>query len=443
MKNKFPYIVFLLSVFLSSDVFAELFDAAEFTLDNGLRCVVIQNHKAPLIKQMVWYGAGAADEEPGRGGSAHLLEHLMFRGSDKVKDGEFNRVMMENGAEANAFTGHDITAYHEFADISRLEILMAFEADRMRSLNFDERAFAAEQKIVFQERKQTVENNLSAAFYEKIRRDLFGISPYGKPVTGENEEIRKLTYADVRDFYERFYVPNNALLVLAGDIDTETARSLAEKYYGDIPSRPAERKKAENGAEFFRQSFTMRLRGVKTPKIVRTYLLPNYADLKGSFYDYLVLAAYLGGGETSALYRDLVVESGKAVGVSASYDFVTRGNGTFRLVLIPSENASEDLPALLRESVMRAMDKLDNTKLEKVKRKMLADLVFAKDNPEEAANLAGYMLANGFSLEDMQNYENGVSAVELPGVLKAYKQIIRKASFVEGVLLPEKEKTDD
>lgn len=441
MKNSLPKILFLLLTLFSAGASAELFNAEEFTLENGLRCVVIQNHKAPLIKQMVWYVAGSADEEAGKGGSAHLLEHLMFRGTEKVKDGEFNRIMNENGVEANAFTSHDVTVYHEFADISRLEVLMALEADRMQNLNFDEKAFEAERKIVFQERMQRVENKPSSPFFEKMRRDLFGTSAYGKPVTGENEEILNLTAEDVRSFYERYYAPDNAILVLSGDIDTETAKKLAEKYYGKIPARGTAHKQRNISREIFSQSLVMKLSGVKSPKMVWLYRLPNYAELSGSFYDYLLLEAYLGGGESSQLYRKLVLNEGKAVAVSAGYDFVTRGDGIFQLTMIPTAQDNKMFP--MQKTVKELVDRLDEKELEKVKKKMLADLVFTNDNPEDAAYLVGSMLANGLSLEDIQDYENKVAAVKLEDVKKAYEYIFTRTPVIKGLLLPRTETEND
>ena len=186
--------------FYSSVLRAELFKAEEFFLSNGLHVVIVENHKAPLVKQMLVYKVGAVDNLSGKAGGAHLLEHLMFRGTSKVKDGEFNRIMKDNGAVSNAFTSYDITAYHQFADVSRLEVLMAMEADRMQNLNFDEKAYEAEQKIVLQERKQVVENNPASAYSERLRRVMYNDSPYGRPITGTEDEIRDLSFADAMEF---------------------------------------------------------------------------------------------------------------------------------------------------------------------------------------------------------------------------------------------------
>ena len=199
--------------------------------------MVIPNHKAPIVKHMVWYKAGSADEPHGRGGTAHLLEHLMFRGTKKVKDGKFNDIVNRNGGESNAFTSLDYTAYHQFWDISRLELAMFLEADRMQNLRITPEAFAKERDIVYQERRQVVDNNPLSYFGESLRKLLWQNHPYGLSVGGTPEDIMAITQADVEDYYQRFYAPNNAILVLAGDIDVPTAKVLAEKYYGGVKAR--------------------------------------------------------------------------------------------------------------------------------------------------------------------------------------------------------------
>ncbi len=436
--NKFYQILVAAALLLPLNAGAkELFKAEEFSLENGLRVVVIENHKAPLIKHMIWYNAGAVDEKYGKGGSAHLLEHLMFRGTKKVKDGEFNSVMHENGVDSNAFTSYDMTVYHEFADVSRLEALMALEADRMQNLNFDEKAFAAEQKIVFQERKQVVENNPSAPFGERLNILLWGNSPYGHPVTGLADEIMSLTAEDVRDFYQSYYAPNNAVLVMAGDINVPTAKKLAEKYYGKIPAREIIKQKIAAENVKFNERLKMKLPQITTPKLVYKYLLPDTETLNDKIYDYMVLAEYLGGGQTSVLYRELVENQRIAVGVSADYSFNASANSVFSLSAIPaSQTTMLALKIAMREARAEALQNLTVEKLEKVKKKMVADLVFANDNPEDAAYWLGYMLTNGFSLAEALNYADKINAVTMDGVLQAAKEVFLNSSEVEGELFP-------
>ena len=417
---------------------ATVFKAEEFVLPNGLRCVVVENHKAPLIKHMVWYKAGSVDEEAGKGGSAHLLEHLMFRGTKKVKDGAFNEILEKHGAVSNAFTTHEVTAYHEFADISRLEVLMALESDRMQNLNFDKQAFETERKIVFQERMQRIENNPSSIFSERFDLLLWGNSPYGRPVTGLAEEIESLTYDDTLSFYQRFYAPNNAILVLSGDIDAATVKPLVEKYYGKLQSHKVKRQNPVSVRPYFRETLEMELPDINTVKMVESYILDTTEEIKDEVYDYAVLAEYLGGGETSALYRDLVLKNKEFVSVFAGYNFVTNGNTVFSFSLLPVEGnkmSLTELSDILHHSAENAVKNLTDKRLEQIKRKMVADLVYANDNPADAAQWIGYMLASGFSLADIQNYEEKISSVTLSGVKQAFKNL-QKASGVKGLLKP-------
>lgn len=435
--------LFLGTIILLSWAFpaaAGLFQASEFTLENGMRGVVIENHKAPIVKHMVWYRIGAADEPSGKGGLAHLLEHLMFRGTQKVKDGEFNQIINTLGAESNAFTGHDVTAYHQLADISKLEALMALEADRMQNLNLSEQQFDSERKIVFQERKQVVENNPASPFAERLNLLLYGTSPYGRPVGGFDADILGLTLSDAQKFYRHYYAPNNAILVLSGDIDVQTAQQLAQKYYGHLPAVPVERQEQDDTVQNFSETLEMRLPNIQATKLIDKYLLPNFRHLNEAIYDYAVLAEYLGGGETSALYRDLVIDQKVAVGVSADYHFVTRGNSVWHFSMLPAEGVE---PAKAREllyaAVEKAMNELTAAKLEQVKRKMTADLVYVNDNPEDAAYWIGYMLSNGFSLDEAENYEAQINNVTLNGVKSAFKQLMQTAK-VYGTLLSDENK---
>ena len=434
--NKFFLSLALLC--LPAVVNAAIFKAEEFTLDNGLRVVVVENHKAPLVKQMLWYQVGAVDEFRGHGGSAHLLEHLLFRGTDKVSGDEFNRIMEHNGAVSNAFTSYDVTVYHQFADISRLEVLMALEADRMQNLKISEKDFEAERKIVFQERKQVVENNPASPFSERVRQMMWGNSPYGQPITGLPEEITALKYVDTMDFYHRYYAPNNAILVLSGDIDTATARPLVEKYYGKLEKRPVVRDNQTPVRENLHQTLQMQLPHIATPRIMRSFMLPPREELKEAIYAYDVLAELLGGGETAELYRDLVLKRRDAVSVSASYNYMTRSNTVFGVSMVPNTEKTfvpETAVQTLNAALLRAKKSLTAERLAQIKRKISANMVYLNDNPQTAANWIGYMLSMGFELDDVQNYEDKINAVTLEAVQKAFDDLLL-ASDMTAVLLP-------
>ena len=444
--NKIAVISVCLSVCLWGQMAcADLFKAQEFTLENGLHCVVIENHKAPIVKQTVLYKVGSVDEEKGKGGSAHLLEHLMFRGTKYAKDGEFNRVMEKYGVADNAYTSHDVTGYYQFADVSKLEILLAYEADRMANLNFDEKAFEAERKIVYQERMQRVENSPTSPFYERSDAILWGNNPHGQPVTGLPEEIMALKSEDIMDFYHKYYTPSNALLILSGDITAKEARPLVEKYYGKIKSHEVKHKTHEMPKLNVYEILEMKLPKVNSIKLYDKYLLPKHSELKNKIYDYIILEEYLGGGNTSAMYKDLVLKQKKALSVGAAYSFVTRDKTIFAFEFVPQnedEFNREETLALLRQSADEAMKNFSENKLAQIKRKMLADLVFVNDNPSTASDWAGALMVVGFTLADAQSYEDNINAVTLQGVKEAYEKL-KESPRVSSVLLPLKDKKTD
>ena len=430
----------LVLICFASNVQAKLFGISEFELDNGLQVLVIPNHKAPIIKHMVWYKCGSVDEPKGKGGTAHLLEHLMFRGTKKVKDGVFNDVINQNGGESNAFTSLDYTAYHQFLDISRLELAMYLEADRMQNLKITPQAFEKEQNIVFQERKQVVDNNPLSYFGESVRKVLWQEHPYGLPVSGSPDEIKTISQDDVEAFYKKCYAPNNAILVLAGDIDVNTAQKLANKYYGSVKNRDIGKK-----ADFplltreFEANLQMTLPAAQSKRLMQVFLAPSVNVDANKIYALSVLANYLGEGETSALYKDLVLKQKIALDVSVSFDYANRSYGTFVISAVPVEGITQtEFEKALKLSIQQALKQLSAQKIDLVKQKMLAGLVYLKDNPSEAAYLVGMMASVGFDAKDIDGLDEKIEAVSAKEVLSAAKEILQ-ATSVTGWLLPQKE----
>ena len=420
---------------------AKIFDMEEFRLDNGLQVIVIPNHKAPIVRQMVWYKVGSVDEALGKGGTAHLLEHLMFRGTKKVKDSEFNSIIARNGGESNAFTAQDFTAYYETMDVSRLELAMALEADRMENLDFGQKAFDKERDVVFQERMQVVENNPSSYFSESLRRVLWQQHPYGRSISGSPEEIKSISRADIMDFYRRYYSPNNAILVLSGDIEPKTARLLAEKYFGGIEPRPAgDKADFPKLDKYFSGRLEMSLPEIKAVRLIKSYIAPSFNTEPRAIYPLLVLSAYLGEGETSKLYKKLVLEKKNALGVSTSYDFASRSYGGFSISAMPKENA--DLKAFekaLNKAVEEALAEITVEEIETTKEKMLAGQVYLRDNPNDAAYIAGSMAAVGIPVEDIENHADNIRKVSAEDVRRAAEKLFGSAINVTGIIRPQQE----
>ena len=437
MGKNFIYILLFLGLLPVSVSRAELFGAKEFYLDNGLRVIVAENHRAPIVKHMVWYKAGAADEVPGKGGSAHLLEHLMFRGTSRVPNQELNRLLEANGAESNAFTGQDMTAYHQLLDISRLELAMFLEADRMQNLNIRPDDFETERSIVFQERKERVDNNPLGSFREAINRALWQEHPYARPVTGVDAEIKNLKKEDLIEFYQRYYAPNNAVLVLAGDIDVPTAKQLAEKYYGDIPTAKVIETEMPKLQPEFRATITMSKPDIRGGRVLVMFAAPSYKVEPERVYSLQVLAAYMGGGETSKLYKKLVLENKKALSVSVDYNPISRSYGQFVIAMIPADGVRpQELVKSFESAWNEAMSEFDIDELEKIRKKMLAGLVYLKDNPEDAAYIIGSMAVAGVSLDEIESQEEKLKAVHLSEVREAAEKLINSAPEVVGILQP-------
>lgn len=441
MKKICSNILVLLSIIMVAlPARAALFNAEEFFLDNGLQVIVIPNHKAPIIKHMVWYKAGAVDEKPGKGGSAHLLEHLMFRGTSKVKGSEFNAVLEKHGAESNAFTGNDFTAYHQSLDISKLELAMALEADRMQNLEITPEDFKLERDIVYQERMQVVENDPAAFFKESLRRTLWQTHPYARPITGTPEEIMNLTLKDVREFYDNFYSPDNAILILSGDIDVATARKLAEKYYGNIPARKIGKK-----AEFppvkqqYNASLQMKLPQINSPRVSEIYLAPSYNTDKNAAYALELFAKYLGEGATSKLYKKLVLEQKLALSVSVSYDSSVRGHASFTVSALPAEGVTvEELRRAVNVAVDDSLNEYNREEQDKLLNKLLSGLVYLRDNPFDAAYIIGAMESVGYPLDEIENQDKILQKISVADVKSAARRLLTEAPKVSGTLEPEK-----
>ena len=438
MKKGLLFIAMFLGLCLSFDTRAENFNMQEFYLDNGLQVIVIENHKAPIVQQMLFYKAGAVDEKPGQGGIAHLLEHLMFRGTTRVEGQLFNRVLEQNGAESNAFTTQDVTAYYQFMDISRLELAMFLEADRMKGLDIAKQNFATERDIVFQERKQRVDSNPTALFFEKVRNALWQEHPYANPVTGQDREIKNLTRDMAEEFYESYYAPNNAVLVLAGDIDVKTAEKLVKKYYGNIA--PADFTKTEftKLPNKYNARVEMEIPEVKVGRMVRMFAAPSLSINSEMMYAMEVLAQYLGGDENSPLYQELVVKDKAATTISVSYDGLARSYGTFMLAAIPVDDVDEDFEQKIDKAWNKVLAKLNENELTKVKQKMLADLVYLQDNPASLAQIAGYVAVCKGKLDYLNNYAENIEKITVDDLRSAAEYLQNDAPKVTGILRPER-----
>ena len=436
-------ILFLLffAVGIALPAHAKLFDAQSFLLKNGLQVVVIPNHRAPIVTQMVWYKVGAADEVGGKSGAAHFLEHLMFRGTKSVPPGEFSRTVAQNGGEENAFTTHDYTAYFQNVAADRLELMMKLEADRMANLVINDAVVKPEREVIIEERRMRIGNSPSALFDEQLDTALYLHHPYQIPTIGWENEMHKLMAQDEQEFYKRWYAPNNAVLVIAGDVTPEKVRALAEKYFGPIPSRPVPvRQRVEEPAKVAAARLSMKSPRVTEIQWSRQWLAPSYdrGDTTEA-YPLQVLAEVLGGSAASPLYKGLVIDKGLALSASAYYDPNQFDLTTFGFTATLKHGVTvPDFEAALDDIVKNALEGggITADDVERAKQRMIAAAVYARDSLSGPARIAGTALSLGRTLDDVQDWPDKIAAVTPDQVRAAAKAVIHDDVAVTGVLMP-------
>src|SRR6201995_5875194 len=318
---------------------AETTAPATFTLANGLQVVVIPDHRTPVVTQMIWYKVGSADETSGKSGLAHFLEHLMFKGTSKHPAGEFSQTVLKAGGNENAFTSSDYTGYFQRVPREELGHMMEFEADRMTGLVLKDENVLPERDVVLEEYNMRVANNPEARLTEQIMAALYLNHPYGRPVIGWHQEIEKLDREDALAFYKRFYAPNNATLVIAGDVEADEVRPMAERTFGVVAAQPAippKRVRPQEPEPAAPRTVTLSDPRVEQPSVRRLYLVPSAptaAAGEGPALD--VLAQLMGGGSNSYLYRALVIDRPLAVSASAGYQGTSLDPTQFMISVSP------------------------------------------------------------------------------------------------------------
>ncbi len=421
---------------------AAVFNPETFTLDNGMQVVVVANHRVPVVVHMVWYKVGSADEPPGKSGMAHLFEHLMFKGTPSFPDGEFSEIVARNGGQENAFTSTDYTAYYQVIAKDRLETVMRMEADRMTNLVLTPEQVEPERQVVLEERRMRVENDPGSILQEHVGAALFMNHPYQRPVIGWEHEIRALTMDDITAFYRQWYEPNNAILVVAGDITVDEVRPLAEKYYGAIPRGPdIERVRPTEPPQRAERRVILRDARVRQPSWSRLYVSPSYfyGDRK-HIHALEVLSNVLGGGATSRLYRQLVVETKLAVAAGAYYSPRDFGPARFGVYASPRPGvSSEELEAAVNKVLADlAAEGVTEQEVERAKNQILAGAVYARDSLRAGAQVLGAALATGMTIDDVETWPDRISEVTPAAVDEAMRDVLVSGHSVTAELLPEK-----
>ncbi|SFR14150.1 M16 family metallopeptidase [Poseidonocella sedimentorum] len=409
-----------------------------FTLDNGMEVVVIEDHRAPVVVHMVWYRAGAADEPAGASGVAHFLEHLLFKGTDNMAPGELSRVVAENGGTDNAFTSQDYTAYFQRVAADRLGLMMQMEADRMVNLRLGPEDIATERDVIIEERNQRTENSPGGLFAEQRDAALYLHHPYGTPVIGWRHEMEALSLEDALAYYSRYYAPNNAILIVAGDATPEEVRALAQTHYGPIPPNPelSPRARVAEPPHMAERRLIFRDDRVAQPYVMRSYLAPERDPGDQTEAAALTLLAELLGGDgiTSYMARKLQFETQTAVYTAAFYRGTSLDDTSFGFIVVPAEGVSLDAAEEALERVMADFltEGVDAEALARLKRQIHASTIYERDNVQSLANSYGRGLTSGLTLEDIQAWPDILQAVTAEDILAAARRLWTPERSVTG-----------
>ncbi len=410
-----------------------------FTLDNGLDVVVIPDRRAPVVTHMIWYRVGSADEVRGKSGLAHFLEHLMFKGTKKHPAGQFSNTVAELGGQENAFTSYDYTAYYQRVPKEALKTVMEFEADRMTGLVLTDDVVLPERDVILEERRSRTDSDPGAQLSEAVSATLWMNHPYGLPIIGWDHEIQGLTRDDALAFYRKYYTPNNAILVVAGDVDSDEVKALTSDTYAKVERRsePPPRERPREPVQVAARRVELADARVRQPSVSRAYVSPSYRTAEGEdAYALDLLSVILGGGSTSRLYRSLVVEKGIAAGAGAYYGGSSLDDSRFVIYATPRPgNTLADMEKALDEEIARLIkDGVDTGELERAKTRLIADTVYDLDSQASLARTFGSALTTGMQIKDVLDWPERIRAITPEQVVAAAKKALLLRQSVTGVL---------
>ena len=416
-------------------------DVTHTTLANGMQVVVIPDRRAPVITQMVWYKVGAADEPQGKSGIAHFLEHLMFKGTEKIAPGEFSKLIARNGGEDNAFTTHDATAYFQRVAADRLALVMGMEADRMANLRLSEEDVTTERKVILEERRSRVDNDPSSILSEEMGAALYLAHHYGIPVIGWEHEIKSLGREDAIAFYKQYYAPGNAILVIAGDVEPEAVIKLAQDTFGKIKASdvPPPRKRVVEPDHHAPRRVVLKDDRVAKETFSRHYLTPSYASAAAREAEALdLLSTIVGSGNTGRLYRKLVVEERKASAAGAWFSGEGLDSGRIGVYAVAGSEATlESIEASVDAVLAEVREKgVTTAELERARNAEIANLVYTQDSQANQARTYGWALVNGRTITDVKDRAKRLEAVTLADIQDAAQKYLDIKRSVTGQLIP-------
>lgn len=412
----------------------------EFQLNNGMKLIVREDHRAPIVFSSVWYRVGGSYERNGITGISHVLEHMMFRGTQQVGPGQLERLISENGGRQNAMTGDDMTMYFQFLPANRLELSFRLEADRMRNLLLDSRVFAKELQVVMEERRMRVEDNPSGLTRERFRAAAFVNNPYHHPVVGWMTDLRNMTVYDLRQWYRQWYTPNNAVAIVVGDVNPQRVLQLAQQYFGAIPRNnlPSLKPRTEVVSLGLRQ-VTVAV-PAKVPLLLMGYNVPVLGKAKEEWVPYAIelLAGVLSQGDSARFPRNLVRGQQVAVSIGAGYPLYSLHNSLFTITAVPAKNHTMEQ---LQQAIFNEITQLQNTlvgesELQRVKAQIIAQNVFSKDSLMQQGMDLGYPEMTGRTWRDADAYVARVKTVTPEQVREVARRFLIKNNLTVAILKP-------
>ncbi|TIO74842.1 MAG: insulinase family protein [Mesorhizobium sp.] len=419
-------------------------EVKDFLLDNGMEVVVIPDHRAPIVTHMVWYKIGSADEPSGKSGIAHFFEHLMFKATANHAAGEFDRAVSEIGGSNNAFTSYDYTAFHETVAPSALEQMMGFEADRMRNLVLTDDVIKTERDVILEERRSRIDNNPQAVLDEEVDATLWQNQPYRIPVIGWMQEMEQLNRTDAKAFYDSYYRPNNAVLVVAGDVDPDAVKAMAERTYGKVARGPdlPPRIRPVEPEQNTKRTVTLTDARVSVPSFSTQWVVPSYHTAKPGEAEALdLLAEILGGDNRSRLYQELVVKQGIASEAGSSFQGTMLDATNFTVYGAPRGDARlSDVEAAVDAEIARIVkDGVTDDELERAKTRYVRSMIFARDKQDDMANMYGSTLATGGNVKDVEEWPDRIRKVTAGEVKAAAARYLVLDHSTTGYLLPQEQ----
>ncbi len=423
-------------VLAATATFAHAQPVTTYMLDNGMQIVVIEDHRAPVVVHMVWYRTGSADEPQGHSGVAHFLEHLLFKATDTMASGQFSTTVAANGGSDNAFTSFDYTAYFQRVAADRLELMMQMEADRMNNLALTEADIDTELQVILEERSQRTDSDPNGLAREQMAAAQYMNHQYGTPIIGWRHEMEQLDLPQVLAFYDLYYSPNNATVVVAGDVKPEDVLALAETYYGVIPAETQlpERFRPTEPPQLAERRVVFADERVSQPYVTRSYLAPerNAGD-QAEAAALVYLAEILGGSSfTSVLGTKLTFDTQTALFTGASYDGLSLDQTTFNLTVVPAEGVSlQDAEDAMDAAVAQFMvDGIDPEQLDRIRTQLRAGQIYGQDNVEGQARRYGAALSQGLTVQDVQDWPGILQSVTAEQIMEAAASVLNRDQSV-------------